>query len=283
MLLPGLAARREPATGPPQRRATQPASSRACSGRRAVAAGQRVEVAAGQLVLRGGPLARARVVRVLQPAVRVGDGAAVQVVDEVQALGAGVGGSGRSRATRVVHPRVGTASRRRDRTCERRIWGTCAGAGSRPAAGRAAGAPTTVRTGTTPAHRPPAATSSSSSTGGPVAHLDARLGEVQRERRRWRRAPCGSGSGRGPTSRAATCSVTARSAGQALGGVGDEPGPAVHHRAAVVHRVVEHRARVDHAVDVGHRHADRRARRRPRAGCRRRWSRAGRACRRSRP
>ena len=59
-----------------------------------VASGQRVEMAAGDLVLRGGPGPGARVVGVLEPAVGVGDGAAVQLVDDVQALGPGVGGSG---------------------------------------------------------------------------------------------------------------------------------------------------------------------------------------------
>ena len=112
------------------------------------------------------------------------------------------------------------------------------------------------------------------------AHLDAGLGEVEREDGGGGELLAGRGAGVVPRAGRDVLGDGAQP-GEALGVVGDEPGPAVHHRAAVVHRVVEHRARVDDAVDVGDGDADRCARR-PRAGCRRRWTRAGRACRPSR-
>ena len=94
VLLAGFAAGGEPAPGPPHRRSDR-AGRRQLVQRRgqSLASGEGVEVGASEHVLGGRPRAGARVVGVLEPAVGVGDGVPVQVVDDVQALGPGVGGS----------------------------------------------------------------------------------------------------------------------------------------------------------------------------------------------
>ena len=90
VLLARLAAGREAPPGPPGRHLHPARRGERAEGRRqGLAAGEGVEVAARQRVLCGRPRPGARVVRVLQPAVRVGDAATVEVVDEVQALGRG--------------------------------------------------------------------------------------------------------------------------------------------------------------------------------------------------
>src|SRR5690606_10639038 len=88
------------------------------------------------------------------------------------------------------------------------------------------------------------------------AHLDAGLAEADREH-----------GGGGELAAVRLAGVLPRpggellgdgaQAGELLGGIGDEPGRAVHHRAAVVHRVAEHRAGVDDPVEVGDGQADR--------------------------
>ncbi len=287
VLLAGLAAgeerRARPATAAPT--PTRPTAARAGVAASRVPAGQRVEVLAGQRVLRRRPRRGARVVGVLQPAVRVGDAVAVQVLDEVQALGVGV--RARSRGPRLRHPVRWSAGpapgrrsaptngalsrptgRRRARApgCRRAGWGT------------ARAAPKTVRTGSTPAQRPPAAMSSSSSPGGPVrtftlasARSSANTAVAASSRRSGSRACVPRAGGE--------LLDDGVQRGQRSSGSVTSAGGAVHDRAAVVHRVVEHRARVDDPVDVGHGQADRRAVG-DRAASPRRSSRAGRRCRR---
>ena len=220
---------------------------------------------------------------VLQPAVGVGDPVAVQVLDQIEAFGAGIAGSTHARRGYVTRP--ASAARGGQRRAPSRSGAGPAGADvrrdrlARPGrVGPGCGAPNTVRIGSTPAHRPPAAMSSSSSPGGPVRTLTLASARSSAN-------TAVAASSRRPGSRACVPGAGGEllddgvQRGPALVGVGDQAGGAVHDRAAVVHRVVEHRAGVDDPVQVGDGQADRAAVEQ-RAGSRRRSSRARRRCRR---
>ena len=93
VFLPGLPARPEPPTRPPQGRAHRARVEQGVhAGGQCVAAGQLGELGRGQFVLGARPGDGAFVGRVFQPTVGVGDALAVQDVDDVEPWGGGVDG-----------------------------------------------------------------------------------------------------------------------------------------------------------------------------------------------